>query len=519
MRNLIDILNTVILDEGVGLARRTTGQVFTNPQGQTLAFQTLTFYPGTGKYADAQEMDAALKKIQQSLKSPIQWTNPQAKNLAFGIAHFLSETGQDVYLGRYFRDIHPNRTENNFPHSAIPGNFTFSSKTGEKENAGYKPSEILERFDDLSPSDISDQVMKKFGEHSDEFHAFTAFLSAKDFPVKMPKGKMNLEAFKQYFCELLQPIAFVKGMEVKGADEAIVAYIGSSTSIAGAKISFNAGATGGLSDSILTAPNGKKIKISTKEGAGAMASTKNLVDSLNEIDSTKYGRSIRKKYPEEIRIIEILNKGTHYTGPLELAKYLELINVEEAQQILNIKEKKLGLGEEVLGMNLLSKKLEGWYKQLLDKRKQAPVVPVHALMMIIAEKVCDFVNTNSNFGNAAADILNHSAVLQVHTNATVNDQYIIINNFTAQYPGDAVTGVKLTFDKSYWTTGENGKITFKILKNNEKFVKPKVADPEAPKLSTDKPVLVKPRTRVDIRPPGAVTKRGKVSVGLGRERR
>jgi hypothetical protein len=520
MRQFINILENILLDEGVGLARRKSGEVFKNAAGKTLTFGSLTFYPNSGKFTDPQEMDAALKKAQASLNFPIDWTNPQAKNLAFAIARFIDDDGRDVYLGRYFKDIHANRNENNWPNTAIPGEYKFSSKTSEKENAGYKPSEILERFDNLSPGNIQDQVMKKFGEHSDELHAMSAFLAAKDFPVVIPRGNMNAEAFKQYFCELLQPIAFIKGMTITGsADKGIDAYIGKNTSLASATISFNPGATGGLSDSVLTAANGKTVKISTKEGLGAMASAKNLVESLREIDGTKYGKTIRKKYTEEVRILEILDKGTHYTGPLELAKYFDLMDSDETQQIMNIKAKKLGLGEEILGQNLLSAKLEGWYQDLLTKRKNTAVVPVHALMMIVADKVCDYVNTKTKFSDAASDILNHSAVLQVYTDASSTQSTITINGFSADYPGDAVTGVKLTFDKSYWSKGENGKITFKILKNNEKFIKPQSVDPEAPKLDSDKPVLVMPKKRVDIRLPGVIAKRGKTEKGLGRERR
>lgn len=525
MRDLINKLLGLetkhIITEGVGLARRKSGDVFKNSEGKTLSFNSLVFYPERGSFTDTAAMDLALEKIQQGLSAPINWTNQQAKNLGFAVAHFTDDAGQDVYLGRYFKLISADRLANNFPHNAIPGGFTFSSKVGEKEHAGYKPSEILsKKFDNLSPSDIFEQIVAKFGENSDESNAFSVFLAARDFPVKIPRGNMNSEAFKQYFCEILQPIAFIKGMTIGGtADAGIAAYIGKTTSLAGASISFNAGATGGLSDSTLTAVNGKVIKISTKEGAGAMASVKNLIDSLREIDSTKYGKTIRKQYPEEIRVIEILEKGTHYTGPLELAKFYNIINDSEMQQVMNVRAKNLGLDDDIIGKELISNRLENWYNELLDARKGSPVIPHHALMFIIANKVCDYVNNRTSFGNAGSDILNHSAVLQVYTSASVSDTHITINGFSADYPGDAVTGIKLTCDKSYWTTGENGKITFKILKNNEKFRKPVAADPEAPKLDT-KPKLVEPGTqRVKIRPPKAIARRDTVEKSLGRERR
>lgn len=469
------------LFEGVGLARRKPGETFENPQGDIVTFKELTFFPNVGKYGTPEERDQAI--AQATAGKNVHWTNtPNSASLAFGIATFTTDEGKkEYYLGRYFKEIKANRNDNDFPHSAIPGGFKFSSKAGAKENAGYKASQILKKFKDNTPQEVADQIIEKFGQGSDEATAVDIFMKASNFPVRVPKGAMNFDAFKIYFCELLQPIALVKGMSISGnAQDAVDIFFGQGASLQDCRITFNDSAGGALSDSVLVSPDKKELKISTKDavGGGAKASAQNFFKIIEELERAGK-KEIIDRHRDVVKILEAF-KGNemkpdqdgkirydgraHFSGPIGIAKLAKMINDEEAQQILALKG--MDLGDNPIGKNILSKKLENWYSEYLEKWKK-PVVPLHTMMLILATKVAKYVNEETNFSSSASDILNHSALIQVYNDVVPSDKDFIIRGMRAVYPSNAVTGVRLTTEKAYWTTGAQGNMTFEILYNNE----------------------------------------------------
>jgi hypothetical protein len=470
-----------MLSEGVGLARRKPGELFKNSQGDTLTFQNLQFFPTVGKFNSSEELEQA--KATAGVDSNTKWTNnPTKDSLAFAIATFKDSADADVVLGRYFKDIKANRNDNKFPHDAIPGNYVYNSKEGAKENAGYKPSQVLTTFEKHTPQTIVEQIVAKFGAGSDEAIAAETFLNASSFPVTVPKGAMNFEAFKIYFCEMLQPIALVKGMKVTGnAQDAVDIFFGKGVSLTNCTIKFNDSTGGVLSDSVLVNPDGKELKISTKDavGGGAKASAQNILKCVEELQMTSRGLKILEKHQGIVMKILDAFKGqakkddptqfdgkTHFTAPLEICMLANLITEEEASQVINLKEMQIGLGEDIVGQGIVSKKLEGWYSEYLAKWKKA-VVPIHTMMLILAYKATQYVNEKTNFSSSASDILNNSALIQVYNDVVPSDKNFIIRGMNAVYPSTAVTGVKLTTEKAYWTTGAQGNMTFKVLYNGE----------------------------------------------------
>ena len=463
-----DILNQLkIIAEGVGLANRQPGDLFKNPQGDNITFQRLEFYPTVGKFGSEEELSQAVE--QATKQKNIQWVNVYnpKKFGAFAIATFTGANNQEYYLGKYLPEIKANRRDNKFQHEEIPGDFKYMTGRGATENAGYQPSQVLTKFENLTPQSIAEQIIKKFGDDSDEARAITIFLQARDFPVTIPGGNMNFNAFAVYFCEMLQPIAFVKGMTVKGnAQDCVNIYFGPGQTLAGASISFNSEKGGMLSDSSLTNNEGKTIFISTKDAAGgAKASAQNLKIELDKIKSTPKGSKLLAKHGSVLEIVNRFGKNTHYSAPLEIATDANLITPNEAQQVMALRQAGLGLGEDP--KPYLSKKLMDWYNEYLAKWKK-PVVPVHTMMLIIATKVANYVNTQTNFSEAASEILNNGALIQVNTMIKQAGDNFVFEGLNGRYPGKAVTGVQLTTEKAYWTTGEQGNMTFKILFNNAK---------------------------------------------------
>jgi len=467
MRDLLNILDKITLTEGVGLSNRKPGEQFKNPVGDVITFQGLDFYPESGTYS-AQELPAAIALAASDAGTTadrIHWTNTApATGAGFGIARFTGETGDTYYLGRYFKTVSPNRVQNSFPHDAIPGGFRFQSRAGQKEASPLKPSTILTQFQNNTPETILQQVVAKFGANSDEARAMQIFMES-DIPCKIPRGNMNPDAFRDYFAELLQPMALVMGKRVGGnaAEAAEIFFKGSG--FEDCTISFNNNTIGGLYDSLLVAPDGRQIKLSSKGKDGASASVVNLLKSVKELENTANGKKLLKKHAEVIEILNTIDRDGHFGAPLKLAVKYDMITPEEAAQVLRLKGK--NYTDDIVGSNMLSPQLEKMY-QGRKAKDETRVIPIEHMISAIAYRVADHVNKNTNFGEAAAEILNNAALVQMYTDTSVTADTITITRLTAVYPSQTVTGVLLDASKVYFSTGGKGNYTFTILKNGAK---------------------------------------------------
>ena len=474
MRDILNLLDTIT--EGVGLANRTPGQLFKNPEGDTIAFQSLDFYPESGSYRDLNDANATITKVTQSLgitPEQIQWTNqpPARRQFAdegggyagFGIATFIDQaTDTPYYLGRWFKNINPNRALNDFPHDKIPGGFKFASKAGAKENAGYTPTDVLTQFQNNTPETIMNQVVAKFGEGSDMVVATATFMQASKFPVTFPKGSINFTAFRDYFCEMLQPVALVMGKPIKGnAQEAATIFFGPGQGYGDATISFNNSKNTGLYDSLLISDEGKQIKLSSKGKSGANASVVNLLKSIQDLQVAPKGKKLLEKHKDVVDILKTIDKDGHTAAPLNLAFEYKMLTKTQIAEIMNLK----GYGpKDEIPFLKSDKELYRLYYSRTPK-DWSKVIPLEHMLSVVAYKMADYINENTNFGQAASEILNHSALVQMYTEASETKDTISITGFRAVYPSETVTGVLLDASKAYMSTQGKGNFTFKILKN------------------------------------------------------
>jgi len=462
MRELLNILDTVIT-EGVGLSNRRPGEKFKNSVGDIVTFQGLEFYPPSGQFPPGDDMADTISSLKQQGMN-IHWTNQAAANSGgFAVASFTGEDGSPYYLGRFFKEISPNRSQNNFPHDAIPGGFKYQSKAGQKENSGLKPSEWLTQFQNNTPQTILQQAVAKFGQDSAEAVALETFING-NIPVEVAKGNMNPTAFRDYFAEVLQPIALVMGKKVSGnAAEAATIFFGQGADYSDCTISFNNNTIGGLYDSLLVNPEGKQIKLSSKGKDGANASVTNLIKSVQELDKAPAGAKLRKTYAKEIEMLEDINRLGHFGAPISIAEEYGIIGKGDGALVMKLKN--LGPNDDV--SSVLNTKL----KALYDGRKardMSRIIPIEHMISAIAYRVADYVNKNTRFGEAASTILNNSALVQMYTDTSDNKDSITITKLTAVYPSQTVTGVLLDASKAYMSTQGKGNFTFEILKNGAK---------------------------------------------------
>ena len=465
MRDLINILDSIT--ESRGLSGRVPGAVYKrgDAQDDQIVFQNLTFYPKVGQYATKEETEAAFDQVQRQVKHPIEKVNQASNsNRAFGIATFDTAVGTR-YLAKFAKEIKPVFDSNKFFQTDdIPGGFSQADARGSKEKAGYKPSDVLTDLKKQTPASILAQIGEKFTPDSSEYRAAETIMNSPTFPVSVDGTGIDFTGFRDYFCEMLQPCVLINGGQVKGnAGEAAAVFMGRN-GFAGCTVSFNANVSGNLYDSLLVSPEGKQIKLSSKGATGAKASSVNLLIALRELEAAGMPE-FAQNYPEVVDILNTIDKGDHNSGPLNLAVQYGIITKDEITQVMSLKQSagdpKFNIDKTDLSDNL---------KQLYhDRTAENPskVVPLNHLVASIAYKVCDEINLKTNFSDAASDILNHSAFVQMYTDATKSkDGQIIVKGFRTIWPGTLFSQVTLEAQKSYSSTSSSGgKLVFGI---NEK---------------------------------------------------
>ena len=465
MRDLINLIDAIV--ESRGLSGRVPGAVYKRGETQDdqIVFQNLTFYPKVGQYATKEETEAAFDQVQRQVKHPIEKVNQASNsNRAFGIATFDTAVGTR-YLAKFAKEIKPVFDSNKFFQTDdIPGGFSQADARGSKEKAGYKPSDVLTDLKKQTPASILAQIGEKFTPDSSEYRAAETIMNSPTFPVSVDGTGIDFTGFRDYFCEMLQPCVLINGGQVKGnAGEAAAVFMGRN-GFAGCTVSFNANVSGNLYDSLLVSPEGRQIKLSSKGATGAKASSVNLLIALRELEAAGMPE-FAQNYPEVVDILNTIDKGDHNSGPLNLAVQYGIITKDEIPQVMSLKQSagdpKFNIDKTDLSDNL---------KQLYhDRTAENPskVVPLNHLVASIAYKVCDEINLKTDFSDAASDILNHSAFVQMYTDATKSkDGQIIVKGFRTIWPGKLFSEVTLEAQKSYSSTSSSGgKLVFGI---NEK---------------------------------------------------
>lgn len=514
-RNILNVID-LPLSESIGLANRKAGQTFINDKGELISFVAINFFPESGKYKSQEELDFALSEIEKKYNLKLHFVNAKrADYRAFGITSFKDANGQLLLIGKYFKEISPIFTKNNWANSEVPGGFKYNSKASLKMSSGLMPQDILANFNNLTIDNVVKQITSYFGADHPLAKLAKQIAQGKPLPITVDVSDypdISFEGFRDYFCELLQPIAIINGMATGNAADAEKAFFGAG-GFKKSTITFDNGKNNGLFDSLIVDPKGRTIQISTKGKGGAKASIKNLVDAVNDI--RKSGNTqLLDEYKDIIDIIEIVQDGGYANGPLNLARKFNMISGKEVDIVLSLK---------TIQDAPLTRNLQKMYDERAEGADQTKLVPFYNMLAAIAYRVADYINENTDFSNAAADILNSSALIQVNTTATQKGNQIVLARFDATYPSKAVADIKFSAQKTYFSSGNKGNFTFKINANVEDEIEggeedqPSIGDIEQATAAKVKGVS---NRRVDIAPPGAIrAKKDKADVSPPREKR
>jgi hypothetical protein len=507
MRNLIDIIH--VLTESTGLAGRKPGDKFKNANGDEIIFSNIEFYPRDGGKFDGDKLNKLLLQLPN-----VKWQNNKTSKSG-GVAVATFNAGdREIQFGFFKDNIKPDATSNYIPNEVA--GYRFAGKAAEKIKSGLTPQDLLTKRDNLTSEEIINQLIEKLGNNNPLVDLAIKVASGAKFPIKFAiPPNTSFTGFRDYFCEILQPMALQVGSYTGNAGEAAEIFLGGS--FAGTLISFDSAKNAGLSDSILTNNEGKSVKVSTKGGKGAEASSKNLIDSVNELQETAAGRKLIAKYKESIDLMREIQSQGQVKAPLYLAVKYNIITQDEADTILRLRNMKpinlKDIDKMKLGKNL-TKLAKG-----RDTDNPESVNLFYHLLASVATLAAIEVNDKTDFSKAASDILNNGALVQVYTKAKQDKDNWVLESFDTVYPGSSIKGVYLSASKNYFSTGIKGNFTFKI----DKGTGPK-KDTDHEKTGTfshkEKEVdLAKAAKKITQGASKPISMKPKTSKGIGRQKR
>jgi hypothetical protein len=507
MRDLLDTIT--VLSESTGLAGRKPGDKFKNANGDEIVFNNIEFYPREGGKFEQSQLEALLRQL-----ANVKWQNNKTnKTGGVAVATFNTSDGEIQY--GFFKDnIKPDPTSNYIPNEVA--GYRFAGRAAEKIQSGLTPQDLLTKRDNLTSADIIAQLEEnpKLGPNNSLTILAKRIAQGEKFPIRfdIPQG-VSFTGFRDYFCEILQPMALQVGSYTGNAGEAAEIFLGGS--FAGTLISFDSAKNAGLSDSILTSNEGKTVKVSTKGGKGAQASAKNLIDSVNELSETPAGRKLIKNYKDSIDLMrEIQNQG-QVKAPLYLGVKYDIITQDEADTILRLRNTKPINLKDIDKMNLgknLTKLAKG-----RDSDNPESVNLFYHLLASVATLAAIEVNDKTDFSKAASDILNNGALVQVYTKAKQDKDSWVLQSFDTVYPGESIKGVYLSASKNYFSTGIKGNFTFKIDRGTGK-PKEDNSEPSAKKTTPDIN-LAKAAKQIAQGTSKPISMKPKTTTGIGREKR
>ena len=463
MRDLLDLLDNVLMEKSRGLLYRDTGDSFfqgskDNPTAE-IVFDKVDYFPSMpGAYANYDEMSQVGADLFKQYPA-IAWSNkPTQASKAFAILTFNGPAaGQQTYFGRFFNEIKPDMA-GFWKNSELPGGWQLN-KAASLKGAYYKlkPADLFptnSTFD--TPADTVAAMGTRPGTTPDQMASIDKIRPGMDqlLAGQLPKfenmGDM-VTAVRDDLGETIGPIALIQGMNMGvGAEAARKDILGKDGSYGGSKINFPAEKNNGLVDSYLLHPSGIEIGISSKGEKGASASVKNISDGV-ETARQKGQDELLTKYADQVEVIERVGHLSSLDFPIVYGVEQGIIDKATGEEIKQmVKNNAMPTNPAILDLmsDIKAKKDNPRYN-----------TGYHALAAL-ARRVSKNINQDPKFGEACLKFLNSSPIIQLHLNGSEKGGNYTVTGFTSKYPPDFKGTVGLDASKVYAATGTIGRVSF-----------------------------------------------------------
>ena len=439
------------LHEAKGFFGRKPGDPYVHTDGITAEFIQVTPFPTPkqGAYSSPEERDQYIANLEKKvLRDKILWVNNPGNNKAFAVAQLQTSDGDAVYWGRYINTTQGVLT-GKWANDEIPAGWKLNTATSRKLATGYDPQTLVgvgTSFLNIDRALLTINTKLKNVEHEKQLSEALAALRQGQLPVF--KGMAaQMPALRDYFGEILTPVALASGVIGGDTDLARKDVLGSP--YAKCKVRWPMSKTHNLVDSVFQSAKGADLGISSKGGAGAKASAKNIYDAIEKARTTN--PQLIKTYKKVVNAINIINTLTALDAPLELGVAFGIIDARTAVDCRNM----INTGVNKLPAKY-AKLCSNFSPELTNKNYNAGL----HLLSSIAKHVANRLNAIPNMSEGIKAFMNQSSIVQIYLDMKVQGQDAVVTGFRSIYPPNFEGTMIIDAGKSYYATMKPSKFAF-----------------------------------------------------------
>ena len=439
--------------EAKGIMGRVVGDRFQKGNDQ-LEFQRVDLYPQEEmQFPDAESRDEFIRATEQELNSQIDWTNtPNKGSLAFGIATLTDPELNDkpTYWGRYFKQKTADMM-GKWSNGQVPVGWKLQTAGAMKLDIGIDPQHLIKTDDEFNGVISVIQAVKKNSAGNDLSETLVNALETihtQEHPV-FPGQIKNLPALRDYFGEIMGPVALMSEMVGGQADDAKNDLL-KGQPWASCSIFWPMAMNAPLVDSYFTAPDGTRVGISSKGGKGAKASVKNIQDAI-----LKASPELKALYPTTVNIINIVQSNSAKDGPFRLAELYKVLPQGLEEEINGyIQQGK----QDYAGLSQAATEL---FNYGTPRQDVAGFNTGYALLALLAKKVTRLINESGpEFGQGCVAFLNQSSIVQLYCKMGKQGDDARVTGWEAVYPPNFQGTVEIDGSKNYYSSRIGGKFAF-----------------------------------------------------------
>jgi len=468
MRDLINIITTLLTEGSRGLLYRVTGDKFFRGERakpvQILSFIKAQYFPKQpGAYDSQEEMLNAYEEVEIKSKGILAANKPNSQMRAFAVLTLTDEsTKKPVYFVRFFHEIKQDMT-GQWKNNDLPGGFQLDKATSLKASYALKPTDIFAantRFPTVFALLASFKASAKVKDFVSGMEML--YLPTPTLPIFTSAGEYYT-AIRDDLGEIIGPVAMIQGLDVGDGAKAADIALTDGKGWSGSRISFPSGKNNGLVDSYIVTANGVEVGISSKGEKGATASIRNVGDGIKFI-KTK-GSNAQKKmletYAKSVDIISEISNSSVIDFPLKYGIKKGFLSVNAAAAITDLISSGAQSIEELEMTPDVANELTNLMESKPAKTNLLNYGAGYHALSAVARYVADDINQDPEFGMACLKFLNSSPIIQLHMSVAKNkDNDVQVTGFKSKYPPNFKGTVILDPGKTYTSVAASGRLGF-----------------------------------------------------------